>query len=31
MMRDGRLRYVKFGRVRRIPTSEYDRLANEST
>lgn len=28
MMRDGRLRYVKFGRVRRIPTSEYERLAN---
>jgi excisionase family DNA binding protein len=27
MMRDGRLRYVKFGpRLRRIPTSEYARL-----
>jgi excisionase family DNA binding protein len=27
MMRDGRLRYVKFGpRLRRIPTSEYERL-----
>jgi excisionase family DNA binding protein len=30
MMRDGRLRYVKFGRVRRIPTSEYERLASET-
>jgi hypothetical protein len=27
MMRDGRLRYVKLGpRLRRIPTSEYERL-----
>jgi excisionase family DNA binding protein len=26
MMRDGRLRFARFGRARRIPISEYERL-----
>ena len=29
LMRDGRLRYARFGRARRIPVSEYERLATE--
>jgi excisionase family DNA binding protein len=30
LMRDGRLRYARFGRARRIPVSEYERLATEA-
>jgi excisionase family DNA binding protein len=30
LMRDGRLRYARFGRARRIPVSEYERLACEA-
>jgi excisionase family DNA binding protein len=30
LMRDGRLRYARFGRARRIPVSEYERLASEA-
>jgi excisionase family DNA binding protein len=30
MMRDGRLRYARCGRARRIPVTEYERLASEA-
>ena len=30
LMRDGTLRYARFGRARRIPVSEYERLASEA-
>jgi hypothetical protein len=29
-MRAGKLRYARFGRARRIPVSEYERLASEA-
>jgi excisionase family DNA binding protein len=28
LMRDGRLRFARFGRTRRIPRSEYQRLTS---
>ena len=30
LMRAGKLRYARFGRARRIPISEYERLASEA-
>jgi excisionase family DNA binding protein len=30
LMKNGRLRYARFGRARRIPVSEYERLASET-
>jgi excisionase family DNA binding protein len=30
LMRAGKLRYARFGRARRIPVSEYERLASEA-
>ena len=30
LMREGKLRYARFGRARRIPVSEYERLASEA-
>jgi len=30
LMKNGRLRYARFGRARRIPVSEYERLASDA-
>jgi excisionase family DNA binding protein len=30
LMRTGKLRYARFGRARRIPVSEYERLASKA-